>query len=158
MHGVTQTVWMILHCLFSLLSLNLLERLMLQCCSCRDVNAMQCFRISYIIRFQRNINCCLFVSKYLCHNRCGECPPRSTSNRFIAAIRAHIKFRMVFYNSCYYFWGQHCCWTCKCEKNDYYGCAFTLNSSKQFWTRDRSKPWVSAGGSKRAYSPPGNWD
>jgi len=20
----------------------------------------------------------------------------------------------------YYCWGQHCCWTCKCEKNDYY--------------------------------------
>jgi len=26
-----------------------------------------------------------------------------------------------------------------------YGCAFTLNSSKQFWTRGTSKPWASAG-------------
>jgi len=44
----------------------------------------------------------------------------STWNKFIAAIRAHIKFRMVFYSFSYYFWGQHCCWTCKCEENDYY--------------------------------------
>jgi len=20
---------------------------------------------------------------------------------------------MIFYNLCYYFWSQHCCWTCK---------------------------------------------
>ena len=31
--------------------------------------------------------------------------------------------------------GQHCYWACKCENNDYYGCAF-------------------AGWSKRAFSPP----
>jgi len=23
---------------------------------------------------------------------------------------------------------------CRCKKSDYYGCAFALNSSKQFWT------------------------
>jgi len=30
--------------------------------------------------------------------------------KFIAHIRACRKFRMIFYNFCY-FWGQHCCWT-----------------------------------------------
>jgi len=30
-----------------------------------------------------------------------------------------MKFKMVFYNFCYYFWGQHCCWTCKSDKNGY---------------------------------------
>jgi len=39
---------------------------------------------------------------------------RSTWNKFIAAIRASRKFRMIFYNFCYYFWDQHCWWT---EKN-----------------------------------------
>jgi len=29
--------------------------------------------------------------------------------QFIAAIRAPIKFRMIFYNFCYYFWGRRCC-------------------------------------------------
>ena len=33
------------------------------------------------------------------------------SNIFIAAIPAPRKFRMIFYNFCYYFWGQHCWWT-----------------------------------------------
>ena len=73
---------------------------------------------------------------------------RSTWNKFIAAIRAHIKFRMVFYNFCYQFWGQHCCWKCKC--------AFTLNSSKQFWTRYMSKPWASAGESIQGRIQGGN--
>ena len=36
---------------------------------------------------------------------------RSTWNKFIAAIRAPTKFRMIFYNFCYYFWGQYCWWT-----------------------------------------------
>jgi len=54
--------------------------------------------------------------------------------------RANIKCRAFSCNFCYCFWGQHCCWTCKCEKNDYHGCAFTLNSSKQFRTRGTSKP------------------
>jgi len=54
--------------------------------------------------------------------------------------------------------GQHCCWTCKCEKNDYYGygCAFTLNSSKQFWARQsygRSQARQNRGNSRR-----GDWD
>jgi len=30
---------------------------------------------------------------------------KSTWNKFIAAIRAHIKFRMVFHDFCYLFWG-----------------------------------------------------
>jgi len=47
--------------------------------------------------------------------------------------------------------GQHCYCPCKCKKNDYYGCTFILNSSKQFWTRDTSKPWASLGWSKRAF-------
>jgi len=34
------------------------------------------------------------------------------------------KFRMVFYNFCYHFWGQRGCWTCKCEQNDYYSALF----------------------------------
>ena len=29
----------------------------------------------------------------------------------IAAFRASRKFRMIFYNFCYYFWGQHRWWT-----------------------------------------------
>ena len=33
---------------------------------------------------------------------------RSTWNIVIAAFRAPWKFRMIFYNFCYYFWGQHC--------------------------------------------------
>ena len=47
-----------------------------------------------------------------------------------------------------------------CIKNDYcgYGCAFTLNSSKQFWTRGTSKPWTFAGanpgGAIEAIAPP----
>jgi len=36
---------------------------------------------------------------------------RSTWNKFIAAIRAPRKFRMIFYNFCYYFWDRHCWWT-----------------------------------------------
>jgi len=32
-------------------------------------------------------------------------------NKFIAAMRASRKFRMVFYNFCYDFWYQCCCWT-----------------------------------------------
>jgi len=28
-----------------------------------------------------------------------------------AAVHAPTTFRMVFYTLCYYFWGQHCCWT-----------------------------------------------
>ena len=36
---------------------------------------------------------------------------RSTWNIVIAAFRAPRKFRMIFYNFCYYFWGQHCWWT-----------------------------------------------
>ena len=36
---------------------------------------------------------------------------KTTWNKFIAAIRAPRGFIMVFYNFCYYFWGQHCCWT-----------------------------------------------
>ena len=36
---------------------------------------------------------------------------RSTWNKFIADIRAPTKFKMVFYNLCYYFWGQRCFWT-----------------------------------------------
>jgi len=61
---------------------------------------------------------------------------------------SHTKFRMVFYNFCYYFQGQQCCWSCKSEENDYYSALliFTLNSSNQFWTRGTSKPWASAGG------------
>ena len=35
---------------------------------------------------------------------------RSIWNKFIAAIRAPRKFRMIFYNF-YYSWGQHCWWT-----------------------------------------------
>jgi len=31
--------------------------------------------------------------------------------QFIAAIHPHRNSRMVFYNFCYYFWGQNCCWT-----------------------------------------------
>jgi len=31
------------------------------------------------------------------------------SKRIIAAIRATTKFRMIFDNLCYYFWGQRCC-------------------------------------------------
>jgi len=54
--------------------------------------------------------------------------------------------------------GQHCCWTCKCETNNYYGCVFALNSSKQFWSRGKSKPWASAWWSKRHFLLPGNWD
>ena len=38
-------------------------------------------------------------------------------NKFIAAIRASIKFRLVFYNFCYYFWGRHCC----CAKSSIIG-------------------------------------
>ena len=34
---------------------------------------------------------------------------RSTWNKFIAAICIPITFVIVFYNFCYYFWGQHCC-------------------------------------------------
>ena len=37
--------------------------------------------------------------------------PRWTWNKFVAAIRPPKKFRMVFYNFCCYFWGQHCWWT-----------------------------------------------
>ena len=37
--------------------------------------------------------------------------PISTRNKFIAAILAPRKFRMIFYNFCHYFWGQHCWWT-----------------------------------------------
>jgi len=36
---------------------------------------------------------------------------RSSWNKFIAAIHAPTTFRMVFYTLCYYFWGQHSCWT-----------------------------------------------
>jgi len=36
---------------------------------------------------------------------------RWTWNKFIAAIRPPRKFRMIFYNFCCYFWGQHCWWT-----------------------------------------------
>jgi len=34
---------------------------------------------------------------------------RSMWSKPIAAIRAHLKFRMVFYTFCYWFWGQYCC-------------------------------------------------
>jgi len=44
---------------------------------------------------------------------------------FIAAIRAPIKFRMVFYNFCNYFWGQHCC----CVKTSIIGDDFFLQVS-----------------------------
>jgi len=36
---------------------------------------------------------------------------KSIRNKFIAAISAPRKFRMVFYNFCYYFRGQPCLWT-----------------------------------------------
>ena len=36
---------------------------------------------------------------------------KTTWNKFIAAIRARRRFRMVFYTFCYYFRGQHCYWT-----------------------------------------------
>jgi len=36
---------------------------------------------------------------------------KTTWNKFITAIRAPRRFRMVFYNFCYFFRGQHCCWT-----------------------------------------------
>jgi len=36
---------------------------------------------------------------------------RSTWDKFIAAIPAPGKFRMIFYHFCYYFWGHHCWWT-----------------------------------------------
>jgi len=39
------------------------------------------------------------------------------------------------------------------RKNDNYGCALTLNSSKQFWNRGTSKRRASAGGSKRVFAP-----
>ena len=32
-------------------------------------------------------------------------------SNFIAAIRETRKFRIMFYNFCYYFWDQHCWWT-----------------------------------------------
>jgi len=32
-------------------------------------------------------------------------------NTLIAAIHALTTFRMFFSTFCYYFWGQHCCWT-----------------------------------------------
>jgi len=35
---------------------------------------------------------------------------RSNWSKFIADIRAPRKFTMVFYNLCYYFWGQYYCW------------------------------------------------
>jgi len=41
--------------------------------------------------------------------------------------------------------------------NDYYGCAFTLNSSTQCWTCGTSKPWASPGGDGH-FPVPGNWD
>jgi len=31
--------------------------------------------------------------------------------KLFAAIPAPRKFRKIFYNFCYYFWGQHCWWT-----------------------------------------------
>ena len=37
--------------------------------------------------------------------------PKSNWNNFIAAIRAPRNFKLVFYNFCYYFLGQHRCWT-----------------------------------------------
>jgi len=37
--------------------------------------------------------------------------PWSSWNEFIAAVHAPTTFRMVFYTFCYYFWGQHGCWT-----------------------------------------------
>jgi len=46
--------------------------------------------------------------------------------KYCSYWRTHKIQNVFFYNFCYYFWGQHCCWTCKCETNDYYGCAFTL--------------------------------
>jgi len=70
---------------------------------------------------------------------------RSASNKFMSAIRAHTKFRMVFYNFYY---------RSTLGVFDYYGYPFAVNSSKQFWTRDTSKPWASAGWSKRAISSP----
>jgi len=36
---------------------------------------------------------------------------RSIWSKFIAAICTGRKFRMFFYNFCFYFWGQHCYWT-----------------------------------------------
>jgi len=45
---------------------------------------------------------------------------------------AQTKSRMVFCNFCYYFWGQHCCWTCKCEENDYYSALLHWTQTNKF--------------------------
>ena len=56
---------------------------------------------------------------------------KTTWNKFIAAIRAPRKFRMVFYNFCYYFWGHNCCWTeISIIGNDFFAlCWFPLRST-----------------------------
>ena len=81
---------------------------------------------------------------------------RSTWNKFIEAIRAHIKFRMVFYTFCYYFLRRHYCWTCKCEENNYYGCAFTLNSTKTVLNTWYVKTMGGCRG-RTSICPLGNW-
>ena len=44
------------------------------------------------------------------HHRYFHGWTRSTWNKFVAAVRTPRKLRMIFYNFCYYFWGQHCWW------------------------------------------------
>jgi len=50
--------------------------------------------------------------------------------QFIAAIQAPRKFRIIFYNFCYYFWGQRCWWTeTSITSNDFLFFMFPLPSA-----------------------------
>jgi len=35
---------------------------------------------------------------------------QTTWKKIVSAIHAPRRFRIVLYNFCFYFWGQHCCW------------------------------------------------
>jgi len=73
---------------------------------------------------------------------------------FFSAIRAHRKFRLVFYNLCYFFEVtvvvEHV--NAKRMTIIYLWVCFYTKFNKQFRKRGTSKPWAPAGGAKTAFA------